>query len=99
MFDKLKYLNNLKSQANQLKEMLGNEEVEGQAAMGKVTILMDGNQKVLGVNIDPELICQRESLQMALAEAFNDAVEKVHKLMAEKLKEYGMPGGMDLPEM
>ncbi|NIW00287.1 YbaB/EbfC family nucleoid-associated protein [Candidatus Saccharibacteria bacterium] len=95
----MKFLKDLKSQAGQLKEILANEEVEGLAAMGKVKVLMDGNQKVLEVNIDPELVSQRESLQMALAEAFNDAVEKVHNLMAEKLKEYGVPGGMDLPGM
>lgn len=99
MFDKLKQIKNLQSQAMQLKEILANEDVEGTAAFGKVKITMDGNQKVLAVQIDPELSSQRESLQMALAEAFNDATEKVHKLIAEKLKDYGLPGGMDLPGM
>jgi DNA-binding YbaB/EbfC family protein len=99
MFDKLKQIKNLQSQAKQLKEILANEDVEGIAAFGKVKITMDGNQKVLSVSIDPELSSQRESLQMALAEAFNDATDKVHKLIAEKLKDYGLPGGMDLPGM
>jgi len=99
MFEKLKFMKNLQSQASQLKEILANEEVEGEAAFGKVKITMDGNQKVLEVKIDPELLNQRESLQIALAEAFNNAIEKVQKLMADKIKEYGVPGGIDIPGM
>jgi len=99
MFDKLKQMKNLQAQAGQLKEMLANEDVEGVAAFGKVKISMDGNQKVLSVSIAPELVSQRESLQMALTEAFNDATDKVHALIAEKLKDFGLPGGMDMPGM
>jgi len=82
-----------------MKEMLAREEVIGTAAFGKIKITMDGNQKVLEVKIDPELLSQNDSLEMALAEAFNDAINKVHKLMMDKLREHGLPGGMSLPGM
>lgn len=100
MFEKIKHLKQLQSQAKQFKEMLAKEQAEGEAAFGKVRVLMDGNQKVLEVKIDPEIAQgQRESLEMALVQAYNDASEKIHRLISDKVKEYGLPGGLDLPEM
>jgi len=96
MFNKLKQFKDLKSQANQFKEILAKEEVEGEAAFGKIKILMNGNNEVLEVKIDPELLTQGDSLEMALVEAYNDGHEKVKKIMIEKVKEYGLPGGMGM---
>jgi len=96
MFNKLKQYKDLKSQANQFQEMLAKEEAEGEAAFGKVKVIMNGNNEVLEVKIDPELLTQGDSLEMALVEAYNDAQNKVKKIMIEKVKEYGLPGGMGM---
>lgn len=99
MFDKLKQLKNLQSQASQIKETLANESIEGVDSSNKIKIIMDGNQKVLDVKIDSELIKQPDRLQSALAEAFNNSTKKVRMIMMEKLKDIGLPGGIDMPEM
>ena len=56
MFNKLKQFKDLRDQAKQMKDALAQEEAEGSAEWGKVKIKINGNQEVLSVNIDPELL-------------------------------------------
>ena len=70
---------------NQLSEIT----CEGSAAWGKIKIKMDGNQTVLDVSIDGELLSDKDDLQKAIKEAFNDAIKQIHKQMAYKLKDMG----------
>lgn len=97
MFNKLKQVKDLRDKAKTLQGTLAEEKVEGTAAWGKVKVQMDGNQSVLGVEIDPELLTESEQkkLQDAIKEAFNDATKKAQRRMVEKMKESGdlnMPG-------
>ncbi|MFH1047185.1 MAG: YbaB/EbfC family nucleoid-associated protein [Patescibacteria group bacterium] len=91
MFNKLKQVKDLRDKAKQLQSMLAEEKVEGTAAWGKVKINMDGNQTVLGVEIDPELLkeSERTKLQEAVKDAFNDATKKAQRRMIEKMKASG----------
>ena len=59
---------------------------------------MDGNQSVKSVSIDESLfeMDSKKKLEEGLSDAFNDAVKKGHRKMAEKMK--GMEG-FDLPGM
>ena len=97
MFSKLKQFKDLRDQANQIKNALSQESAEGSAEWGKVKIKMNGNQEVLNVEIDPELLTQdnKEKLESAIKEATNDAVKKNQRIMADKMKE----SGFSLPEM
>ncbi len=97
MFNKLKEVKDLRDKAKRLQGMLGEEKVEGSAAWNKVKVQMDGNQSVLGVEIDPELLKESEQkkLQDALKDAFNDATKKAQRKMVEKMKasgELNVPG-------
>jgi nucleoid-associated protein EbfC len=96
MFNKLKQVKDLRDKAKQMQAMLAEEKVEGSAAWGKVKIQMNGNQQVLGVEINPELLKETEQvkLQSALAEAFNDATKKAQRRMVEKMK---ASGDLNLP--
>lgn len=96
MFEKIKQIQDLKSKANQIKKALTEEMVEGSGAWGKVKIIMDGNQEVKNVIIDPELLADKEKLESALAEAINDAIKKVQRVMAHKMSQMG---GLNLPGM
>lgn len=91
MFDKIKQLKNLRDQAKQMKEMLGQEVVNASAVSGKVSLVMNGNQEVLAVEISDELLepNKKEELENALKEVFNEAVKKVQRLMAQKLQSSG----------
>lgn len=93
MFSKIKAVKNLRDQAKQMQSVMGSISVEGSAAWGKVKITLDGNQQVLNVQIEEEVLANRTKTQDAVKEAFNDAMKKLHVQMAGKLKDMG---GLDL---
>lgn len=95
MFEKLKQFKNLRSKAKNLQNLLADEKVEASAAWGKIKMTMNGNQEVLSVAIDPELMGNKEKLERAIKEVTNDTIKKAQKLMAEKMMKDGnfkMPG-------
>ncbi len=89
MFNKIKAVKDLRSQAKQMQNALSEVTDEGSAAHGKVKVKIDGNQQVLKVSIDDEIMNNKAKLEEALQEAFNDAVKKIQKKMAVKMKEMG----------
>ena len=93
MFNKLKQIQELKSQANQIKKALAEETVEGSGDWGKVKIIMDGNQEIKKVEIADELLTDKAKLESAILEATNDAIKKVQRVMAQKMSQFGgFPG-------
>ncbi len=96
MFSKIKQIQELRSQANQIKKALAEETVEGTGAWGKLKVKMDGNQEVKSVEIDDELLKDKAKLQAAIAEATNNAVKNAQKVMAQKMSQMG---GLNLPGM
>lgn len=91
MFNKLKQFKDLKDQAKILKDMLAKETAEGSGAWGKVKIIMNGNQEVQSVTVDPEFLAldKKEKLEQGIKEATNDAIKKVQRVMAEKIQSMG----------
>ncbi len=96
MFNKLKQFKDLRNKAKTLQSALGEISVEGSASFGKVKVKMDGNQTAQAVEIDDSMLENKSKLQDSLKDAFNDAVKKGHRKMAEKMK--GMDG-FDMPGM
>lgn len=89
MFNKIKQIQELKSQANQIKSALSEEQVEGSGARGQVKITMDGNQEVKKVEISDDVLNNKESLESGIKEATNDAIKKVQRVMAQKMSQMG----------
>ena len=89
MFNKIKAIKDMRNQAKEIQSTLEGIEAEGQAAWGKVKVKLNGNQKVMHIDIADELMASREKLQDALVEAFNDATKKLQKEMAGKMKDMG----------
>ncbi len=86
-------------QAQQMQQRMQEEieqiRVEASAGGGMVTVKMDGQNRCLGVTIDPEAAGDAEMLQDMVMIAFNEAHKKVE---AESQKIMGgMLGGMGLP--
>lgn len=96
MFDKIKQLKELRDQAKHVKEALARETVQAEAAGGKITMIMDGNQEVLAVEVSPELLQpeKKAEVEKAIKEATNEAVTKSQRAMAQKIQ--GM-GGLNIP--
>lgn len=91
MFSKLKQIKDMRQQAKSIQSTLSGEHVEATAGWGKVKVAMNGNQEVEGVQIDPELLKpeKKSELEGAVKEAVNDAVKKVQKIMATKIRQQG----------
>lgn len=85
-----------------LQEQLAVTEVEGQAASGKIKVVMTGRHEVKRVSIDPALMTDdREMLEDLVAVAVNDAVKRVEAFTQEKMASatagLPLPPGMKLP--
>lgn len=91
MFNKLKQFKDLRNQAKDLQSKLSAESVTVNAAGGRVVMTMDGNLAMTGLAIDPELLSpeKKEKLEVAVKEAHADAVKKIQRIMAMKMKEMG----------
>ncbi|MGH2371686.1 MAG: YbaB/EbfC family nucleoid-associated protein [Chloroflexota bacterium] len=86
-------------QAKMLKiqEELAKETVETTAGGGAVTATMTGQQKLLSVTIDPEVVDADdvEMLQDLIVAAVNDAITKSQELQAKRLS--ALTGGLKIP--
>ncbi|MFA5127532.1 MAG: YbaB/EbfC family nucleoid-associated protein [Patescibacteria group bacterium] len=98
VFSKLKQFKDLREQGKKLQGALGNETSTGQAAGGKVVIIVDGSLKMKAIEIDNELLSpdKKNKLQDAIKDAHTDAQNKMQRIVAAKMQEMG---GFDLPGM
>lgn len=80
-------------------EQLAEEEVEGTAGGGMVSVVVNGRQEVLRVTIDPEAVDPDdvEMLQDLVVAGVNEALRKAKDLSDERLG--GATGGLDLGGM
>ncbi len=89
LFDQIK-------QMKQLQAEMAKESTEGSAGFGKVKVTINGVQEILNVQIDDSLMSDKDKLQDLVKEATNDAIKKIQKQMAVKMR--GQMGGQ-LPGM
>lgn len=89
MFNKLKQFKDLRDQAKQMQSALSQESSEGSAAWGKVKITMNGNMEITKLEIDDEMMKNKEKLIDAIKEANKEAMKKIQKVMAKKMQEMG----------
>jgi len=83
----LKQLEQMQANMAKAQEELGNTQVEGSAGGGAVVVKMNGHQQLESITIDPEFVDPEdvETLQDAIAAAFNDAQRKAQELAQESL--------------
>jgi len=87
MFNKIKQYKDLRSQAKKMQDEMAEETVHIEEKGGKLGLIMDGNQKVLSLDISEELLGSenKESLQSGLKDLFNNGVKKAQKQVAQKM--------------
>ena len=95
LFNKLSQIRDLKAQAKSLQSQLAEESVRVEKQ--GVELVMDGNQKITKLEINPELLSpeRKERLEEIIRELQNEAIGKVQRLMAEKMRSLGnfnLPG-------
>lgn len=89
MFNKLKQFKDLRSQGKKLQNTLSEEKTT--VSSGGVTLTMDGNLKIIALEISPDLLSpdKKEKLQNAIKDAHEEALKKMQKVMAMKVREMG----------
>lgn len=91
MFNKLKQFKDMRHQAKELQGKLSQESVTTRALSDKVVLTMDGNLVLTGLAIDDELMSpdKKDKLISGIKDAHGDAMKKIQRIMAMKMKEMG----------
>ncbi len=94
-----KMLQQAKEMQDRLKLEISAIRVEASTGGGMVTVRMDGNKTVIGIQIDPEALEDVEMLQDMIRGACNEAARRVEEMTQQKISGMmgGMLGGMSLP--
>jgi DNA-binding protein YbaB len=87
MFNKLKQFKDLRKKAKTMQNALAGESVT--VEKGGVRLILNGNLEVVSLSLG-EL--SGASLEKILPGLFNDAIKKVQRIMAEKMRAMGGMG-------
>lgn len=91
MFNKLKQLKDLRSQAKTMQNALSGEKIE--LEKNGIKISMNGNMEIVEMSINNDL--SKEEIAKISKDLFNDAIKKTQRVMAKKMQEMGgFPGLM-----
>ncbi len=87
----------MQEELERVQEELAQEEIEGSAGGGMVKVVVNGQQEILSITLDPEVVDPEdvEMLQDLIMAAIQDAVNKSKALADERME--GLTGGLDLP--
>lgn len=91
----MKQAGEMQGRMGEMKENLGKIQVEGAAGGGMVTVKATGQQKVVGISIDPSVMDDKEMLEDLVVAAVNAALDKAKAAAAEQMQ--GIAGGMEIP--
>lgn len=97
MFQKLNQYKDLRKQAKDVQSALSDVTVHADAVGGKVGIVMDGNQKIMSLDIDESLLApeNKEKIEKGVKEAFESASKKLQREMMMKMKS----GDLEMPDL
>ncbi len=95
MGDLGKMLEGMQENAQKLKDELANKTFSVKTGGGMVELSVNGNGEVIDLSIDDELLEDKDSLQILLIGAINDANKMVQQNQQQSAM--GMLGGMANP--
>jgi hypothetical protein len=82
-----------------LQEELEDRTVEASAGGGMVTVVVNGRQEIVSINIEPEVINSddKEMLQDLILAAVNDGLSKAKEMVNEEMGK--LTRGLNLPNI
>ena len=87
MFDMMKKLQEAQQQMKKIKERLETIQVSGKSSDGSVTVFINGNRKVMDVQIIEEASASnRDQLSANIKSATNNALEAAEKVNEAEMK-------------
>jgi DNA-binding YbaB/EbfC family protein len=95
----LKQAQQFQAKIAKLQEELGNRTVEASSGGGMVTVLVNGRQEIVSINIDPEVINpdDQEMLQDLILAAVNDGLSKAKDMVNEEMGK--LTKGLNIPNI
>ena len=90
--DLLQQAGKMREEAQRLQETMATKTVEASVENGKVKVVANGKQRILSLQIDPELSADVKRLESLVMGAVNQALAASQELMAEEMKK--MMGGL-----
>ena len=95
----LKQAQQLQTKMAKLQEELEEKTVEASSGGGMVTVVVNGRQELLSIDIEPEVINpdDQEMLQDLILAAINDGMAKARNMVNEEMKK--LTGGLNLPNI
>ncbi len=95
----LKQAQLLQTKMAKLQEELEEKKVEASSGGGMVTVVVNGRQELLSINIEPEVINpdDQEMLQDLILAAINDGMAKARNMVNEEMGK--LTGGLNLPSI
>lgn len=90
MFNKLKQIKDLRSQAKKMQNVLADESIT--VEKNGIKIIINGNLEVTSIEV-PEGM-SKDSIEKSMKDAINDAIKKTQRVMAQKMQEMGGFPGM-----
>jgi DNA-binding YbaB/EbfC family protein len=95
----LKQAQQFQTKIAKLQEELEDRTVEASAGGGMVTVVVNGRQEVVSINIEPEVINSddKEMLQDLILAAVNDGLSKAKEMVNEEMGK--LTKGLNLPNI
>lgn len=89
----------VQEQLNQVKDALGNKQVEAETGGGLVRCVVNGRSEVLSLTIDPSLLApgSKKMAEDLIMSAVNLGLERARQLAQEDLAK--VAGGLGMPGM
>jgi DNA-binding YbaB/EbfC family protein len=95
----MKQAQQFQAKVAKIQEEVGNRTVEASAGGGMVSVIANGKQEIISVNIDQEVINpdDAEMLQDLIMAAVNDALSRARNMMNEEMGK--LTKGLNIPGM
>lgn len=93
----MKQAQKMQKQMMEIQEELANRTVEATVGGGVVTVTANGQQQILSIRIDPEVVDPDDvdMLQDLILAAVNEALRKAQELMTAEMNK--LTGGLKIP--
>lgn len=93
----MKQVQDVQAKMAEVEEELAKISVEGSAGGGMVTVIANGKQDILSIQIEPDVFTadERDMVQDMIVAAVNQALETSRELRVEKFSQ--LTGGLKIP--
>ena len=95
----MKQAQQFQSRMAKLQQELGQKTIEATSGGGMVTVVVNGQQEVLSIKIDPEVVDPEDidMLQDLVLAAVNDGLARAKKMVNDEMGK--LTGGLNLPNI